>query len=80
MDVVVAADVSGSVTGNAANLVNMRAFITALFVQLNIKQEKIKAGIVQFGKDAQTTLPLTQNKVKALVSTRLQIRPLTSKQ
>ncbi len=63
----VAADVSGSVGDDSDNHVNMRAFTTALFVNLDIRPSKMKTGIIQFAERGATTLPLTDNKVDALV-------------
>ena len=63
----VATDQSGSVVVGSENFVNMRAFVTAYFVNLDIRAKKIKAGIVRFGDTAEVTLELTDNKVDALV-------------
>ncbi len=68
MDVIVGADVSGSVSTNSKNFVNMRAFTTALFVNLRLHKLLVKVSIVEFAVTAEVTLQLTDNKVKALVS------------
>ncbi len=66
LEVMILSDKSGSITDE--EMVDQRAFVTSLFVKLDIAAGAVRGGIIYFDREATLHQALTYDKNDALVS------------